>query len=305
MLTTEEVYALSHFKGIGNKSIKTIVEQCRLRGWKSISDTNFLYFLADKRISRTKKPILAFIGNIDDECLKAKKAITDYKDQGVDVITLADSRYPESLRAIDDAPITLYCRGNLALLNTPCSAAVIGTRENSSLGATITSRTTRWLVQNDAVIISGLALGIDSVAHQTCLDNQGSTVAAVVDVVKISPATNAALADAILVAGGLLISENKPHTPIFALHFTLRNRLIAALANTCIAVEFSEQSGTAQTIKKARCYDKKVFVPNPDAIRLNDDGFIREFIADNKLDAFTKINYPSIAQAACAPVSKK
>src|SRR3990167_8412545 len=87
-----------------------------------------------------------------------------------------DKNYPKLLSQIADPPQTLYCRGNLELLNKTCFA-VVGTRKLTSYGKEVTQNLVRGLVQAGFVIVSGLALGIDAIAHQTTLDCEGETIA--------------------------------------------------------------------------------------------------------------------------------
>src|SRR3990167_2175493 len=120
-----------------------------------------------------------------------------------------DKNYPKPLAHIADPPQILYCRGNLNLLNKTCFA-VVGTRKLTSYGKEITQNLVRGLVQAGFVIVSGLAFGIDTVAHQTTLDVGGKTIAVLgggVSDKDIGPQTNLPLAKNILNNDGLLISE--------------------------------------------------------------------------------------------------
>ena len=142
-------------------------------------------------------------------------------------INKEDKTFPKLLSQIHDPPNTLYCRGNLNLLNKTCFA-VVGTRKLTSYGKEVTQNMVRGLVQAGFVIVSGLALGIDAVAHQTTLDCEGKTIAVLgggVSDKSIGPQTNLPLARNILNNDGLLISEYPDGEQIFPANFAIRDKL--------------------------------------------------------------------------------
>ena len=142
------------------------------------------------------------------------------------------------------APRELYLRGNLALLARGPRVSVIGSREASDPGLSRARSLARVLVQHDVLVVSGLAAGIDTAAHQGTMDAGGHTVAVLgTPVDQAYPRENADL-QAQIAAGHLLVSQFAPGTPIAPRNFPMRNRTMALLTDATIIVEASERSGT-------------------------------------------------------------
>lgn len=175
--------------------------------------------------------------------------------------TPADADYPALLFAINDPPPLLYYRGNLRLNDRPHSLSVgmVGTRRPSSYGKRWTQRLSDQLTRQGAVIISGLALGIDTEAHTSCLRAQGQTVAVLgtgVDIVY--PQHNNSLYQQI-VATGLVISEYPDGTGPDKTHFPQRNRIIAGLSRAILVMEAPARSGALITARLANDYCREVY----------------------------------------------
>lgn len=155
----------------------------------------------------------------------AKAAIQGWEEQGVTVIPIPSPNYRTRFHELDDAPSLLFCRGNINLLNSSKTATVIGTCNNTDEGKRIADIVSKGLMKKDYIIVSGLALGIDAVAHWACVEKHAHAIVIVVDVVKITPAKNKGLADAILECGGLLLAENPPNIAVRPTSFIRRDRL--------------------------------------------------------------------------------
>src|SRR3989338_2887292 len=169
--------------------------------------------------------------------------------------------YTKLLSQIHDFPKKLYCRGNTSLLNSSCFA-VVGTRKLTSYGKETAQQIVRDLANNGFTIVSGLALGIDAVAHQTTLDCGGKTVAVLgggVGDKNIGPRTNFHLAQDILKNDGLLISEYSDEEKIFASNFAVRDRIISGLSLGVLVIEADEKSGALITAKCALDQNRDVF----------------------------------------------
>src|SRR3989338_4070286 len=169
--------------------------------------------------------------------------------------------YPKLLSQIHDFPKKLYCRGNTSLLNSSCFA-VVGTRKLTSYGKETAQQIVRDLPNNGFTVVSGLALGIDAVAHQATLDCGGKTIAVLgggVGDKKIGPRTNFALAQSILKNDGLLVSEYSERETIFASNFAARDRIISGLSLGVLVVEADEKSGALITAKCALDQNRDVF----------------------------------------------
>lgn len=174
------------------------------------------------------------------------------------VTTLSDS-FPKALKDIDDPPYTLFCKGNEQLLNSSC-LAVIGTRKVSSYGRRITKDFTAILCEY-FTIVSGLAYGVDSIAHETTLEENGKTIAVLGGgIVNIYPSANQSLADRIVGNGGLLISEYGINAVPMTYHFPHRNRIVSGLSQGVLVCQAPQKSGTNSTVELALEQGKDVFV---------------------------------------------
>ena len=151
----------------------------------------------------------------------------------------------------------------MELLNKKC-IAIIGSRNCSEYGKTMAKKITEELVQNDVVIVSGMAVGIDTVAHKSCLENGGKTIAVLGSGFKnIFPKENTELFYEIVRQGGLVLSEYALDEPVKKQNFPKRNRIISAISDGVLVVEASYRSGTSITAKYAKLQNKKVFcIPN-------------------------------------------
>ncbi|NEP15421.1 MAG: DNA-protecting protein DprA [Leptolyngbya sp. SIO4C1] len=176
--------------------------------------------------------------------------------------TPADADYPHLLFETVDPPPVLYYRGPLRLNNLPSTAltvGMVGTRRPSNYGSRWTQRLGKCLSQQGYVIVSGLADGIDTLAHRSCLKQQGLTVAVLgtgVDVVY--PRFNQLLYDRICQTG-LILSEYPDGTPPSRAHFPQRNRIIAGLSRALLVTEAPQRSGALITAHLANDYGREVY----------------------------------------------
>jgi DNA processing protein len=171
--------------------------------------------------------------------------------------------YPTALRNLPQPPPILYVQGRLELLERP-GIAVVGTRRHSTYGRDATVSLVVGLVRAGYVIISGLARGIDSIAHRTALDVGGDTVAVLGTGLDIRyPPEHQEMASTIA-ERGCIVTEFPPGTPPRKYHFPQRNRIIAGLARAVLVVEAPEKSGALITAGYALEEGKEVFaVPGP------------------------------------------
>lgn len=173
--------------------------------------------------------------------------IEEAESQGVTIISSDESRFPSQLRSIPDPPLVLYIKGEVNTLGQP-AIAVVGTRTPSSFGATAAERLGANLGSKGFVIVSGLAVGCDTAAHEGCLQARGITVAVVAHGVDyVYPAKNRKLADAIVDGGGALVSEYAPGTRPRPNYFVERDRLQSGLSLGVIVVETDVEGGTMHT----------------------------------------------------------
>src|SRR3989338_4249548 len=174
---------------------------------------------------------------------------------------IGEKNYPKLLAQISDPPKMLYCRGNLELLNSECMG-VVGTRKLTSYGKESAQYITRGLATAGFTIVSGLAMGIDAVAHQITLDSGGKTIAVLgggVDDKSICPQINYKLAMDILKNHGLIISEYPEGFHANEKTFPQRNRIISGLSRGVLIVEADEKSGALITAYCALDQNRDVF----------------------------------------------
>jgi len=176
----------------------------------------------------------------------------------VQVLTWDDDEYPERLREFTNAPPVLYIRGTL-LPADDWSVAIVGTRRATAYGRQVAGETARTLAHSGVTIVSGLARGIDGVAHQAALDAGGRTIAVFgCGVDRIYPPEHRQLADSII-ANGALISDYPMGTPPEAYNFPPRNRIISGLSMATVVVEAGLRSGALITANFAAEQGREVF----------------------------------------------
>lgn len=171
----------------------------------------------------------------------------------VNTLMLSGSDYPAVLHNIPSPPKQLYYLGAhpSAWLGFP-SVAVVGSRKASNYGEHVTKRIVAGLAQSGVVIISGLAYGVDAIAHQAALDAGGQTSAVLAGGLdSIYPASNASLAKRILDNGGSIMSEYPGSMPSLKQHFVARNRIVSGLADVLLITEAAVNSGTMHTARFA------------------------------------------------------
>ncbi|WP_122082866.1 DNA-processing protein DprA [Vibrio coralliirubri] len=168
---------------------------------------------------------------------KAREQISISISFGHTIISRLDEQYPQSLRVVPDAPPILFCAGNIDLLHKD-GITIIGTREPTEHGATIAEKVTKWFSDNNWVITSGLAKGIDTIAHQSCLKAGGETIAVLAHgLEKVYPAQNKELASNILKSNGLLVTEYNYNSFVGRSNFVERDKIQAALAKAVVLVQ--------------------------------------------------------------------
>ncbi len=176
------------------------------------------------------------------------------------LLTWRDKEYPPLLREIDDAPPVLYLHGKLTGADR-FALAVVGTRNSSTYGQQVTQRMVTDLARGDVTIVSGLALGIDTIAHTSALDAGGRTIAVLacgLDI--IYPPDNRKLAHRIVESGqGVLMSEYPPGMRPDSNNFPARNRIISGLSLGVLVVEAPERSGALITAGFALKHGREVF----------------------------------------------
>lgn len=164
-------------------------------------------------------------------------------------LNLTDKDYPDNLRNIPSAPKKLYCLGAplTGLLAVP-AVAIVGSRKISPYGKKVTSDLAHSLARRGITIVSGLAIGVDGVAHQAALEAGGKAIAVLPSGLdKIYPASNRNLAKKILQTGGTLVTEYPLNSEPFQSNFVARNRIVSGLSAAVVITEAALDSGSLHT----------------------------------------------------------
>lgn len=178
------------------------------------------------------------------------------------IISQLDPQYPQILRHIPKPPTFLYVKGNLS----PHLRAVacVGTRWPTKWGQVVTKRITKKLVEEGYTIVSGLAVGVDAIAHKTTLANRGRTIAVLpCGLDSIYPIRHMALAAQIVREGGALVSEQPFGASIHPHHFIKRNRLQSGLSLATTIIQGTKKSGTMHTAQFCKKQKRLLSVAEP------------------------------------------
>ena len=298
-----DILVLQDIPGIGNKSLIALMAFCTANGIESIAELRNQNFHKETSLKRASAPLVEFFKNENDAELlaQAKSEIMNWKAIGIEAVPFGSKFYPKQLTEVNDPPAILYCRGNLELLKLSKSIAVVGTRENTQLGMKIAQRTVEQFSNSGFCIVSGLAIGIDAIAHQSALDSNGKTIAVLVDVRNVSPSQNRELSERIIESGGLLISENKPNTRIIPALFAKRDRIQSGLAMAVFAIETSVNGGTMHAVKAANAMKRKVYVPDVVKAKYPDleekaIGGTQMLVKEGRAEAYSRESYEIISK---------
>lgn len=251
--------ALAWFDGFGSRTLQKLSRRYGSNGsaaWRT--NLRLLREIGCKEPSI--RAFMAYRKRTNPDLLREKLWAHD-----VSFVLFTDDAYPPLLRHIADPPFALFLRGT-ADATDEC-VAVVGTRSNTPYGRHAASWLCNELAQAGLTIVSGLAGGIDTIAHEAALESGGRCVAVLgsgVDDETVYPRCNARLAQRIVDTGGCLVSEFPPGTLIMKHHFPLRNRIISGMCRATVIVEAAEKSGSLITAHLALEQDRDVFaVPGP------------------------------------------
>jgi len=179
--------------------------------------------------------------------------------ENIQLVTIKSPYYPKQLLEIADPPIVLYCKGNIDLLNSDC-LAVVGTRRATKYGKEVTKKLVNDVAYAGITIVSGLAEGVDKIAHESALEVGGKTIAVLPSGFdNIYPKVNIELANKII-EKGLLITEYKPKEKSNSFHFPVRNRIVAGLSRATLVTEAPAKSGALITANFALDFGRELFV---------------------------------------------
>jgi DNA processing protein len=191
-----------------------------------------------------------------------------YQNQNIEVITYFDKNYPYFLKQIFSPPLVLFAQGNLELLKRKNYLSVVGSRKYTTYGESVVKKLIRPIAEQNITIVSGLAIGIDSLAHRESINTIGSTIAVLGSAINdIYPRQNLQLAQKIK-EKGLLLSEFPLESQITKANFPRRNRIIAGLSSATLIIEAQERSGALITGNYA-LYENRELLTIPGSIFQN------------------------------------
>lgn len=191
-------------------------------------------------------------------------------DLNINIITALDDEYPAKLKVMGDKrPLVLYIKGNAKALTNP-NIAVVGTRHPSEWSQKVEERLVKKILElSDRVVVSGLALGCDKIAHEATVDEGKATIAVLPSGVNIvTPASHKNLAKSILATGGCLISEYEPNVKANRSYYVERDAIVAALSDVTFVVECDVKSGTMHTVDAASEYKRRLSCYYPPSMEM-------------------------------------
>ena len=222
------------------------------------------YYAGAKEYELLSLPARLYRSLLDKKLEGVERVLETCDRQGISLLTCMDAAYPERLLQLDDHPLILYVKGTLPRVDGEVAIGMVGSRKCTPYGQSMAGRIAMDLARSNAVVVSGMAEGIDAAALQGALQGGGrviSVLAGGVDV--IYPACNRWLYEDIQTAGAL-ISENPPGTRPEGWRFPIRNRIISGLSLGVLVVEAAERSGALITAHDALDQGRDVFaVPGP------------------------------------------
>lgn len=178
----------------------------------------------------------------------------------INQISPQDNKFLQITGNIPLMPKRLYYIGNLPTERCP-TVAIVGTRKPTAYGAEVTTQLATDLARRGVIIVSGLALGTDAIAHRATLDAGGTTLAVLANgLSKITPMTNRQLGENIIASSGAILSEYEPNEPPYLVRFLERNRIVSGISDAILITEASSRSGTLNTARHALEQGKTVFV---------------------------------------------
>ncbi|NPA34572.1 MAG: DNA-protecting protein DprA [Chlorobi bacterium] len=250
--------ALRYVEGIGNQlARKIIASQINLKDIFEGNAKEVSKLLGIEGIGRST--LVSFERSARQAIEKALQVLDQCQKHDIELAFFDESTYPPLLKHCDDAPYVLCYKGSIDWFNSP-SVAIVGTRRPTPYGISVTKELLEGLASVEPVIVSGLAYGIDSVAHEEALNKGLYTVAVLAHGLDIIyPAAHKRLATKIIESGGALISEFFPGEKPEKEHFPRRNRVIAGVSEATVVIESKEDGGAIITAHFAFDYGREVF----------------------------------------------
>lgn len=283
-MNDEKLYqvALKFIHGIGDVNAKQLVSYC--------GSASQVFKLPKSKLLKIPGIGRKTVESISNSSVlsKAEEAIKSCEQKKQRILFYTDSDYPSRLKLANDSPITICSQGN-GDFNRQKVVAIVGTRKATDYGKTTTEHIVSQLKEHDALIVSGLAYGIDITAHKAAIKNGLSTISVLAGGLdKVYPSAHKKYIKDILELGGL-VSEKFPGTTPEAHFFPARNRIIAGMADVVIVVEAAEKGGALITAEIAHSYDRDVFAVPGDLNNAQSKG-CNKLISKQKAHIFSDIS---------------
>ncbi|MEG2280226.1 MAG: DNA-processing protein DprA [Comamonas sp.] len=249
---TRKLLILSKIKGVGKKTLNDLAQ-----------DNYFFKLSISDWLTSIPK---LFAKNANEEIIKnaieaAEYDISEAKNNCDFILSIKDDYYPALLKNTKDKPAIIFVRGDPKNFSTK-SIAIVGTRDPSEHGIITAERLTDYFSNQGWQIVSGLALGIDTIAHKTTIKNSCSTVAVLAQGLdKIYPKENKELTERILENNGVLVTEYSYNSTTFRSNFVERDRIQAALARGVLMVQSDETGGSWHASRAALNYGRNLLIP--------------------------------------------
>lgn len=237
MVLDESRIALSLLQGIGTKTLTNLL--AHFESCDAILEANAKDL---KQVRGIGQKIADAITSIDMDAVRHD--IEKWQHLGVHILPYNSDDYPLILRDLDDAPLVLFAKGQYQPEKWQKAVAIVGTRKPSPQAQSVAGQLGEYYAQNGWTVVSGLALGIDTLAHQGALKARSSQTIAITGggILNIYPTENQALAEAIM-AEGAILCENEPYANATAPRLVMRNRLISGFCQRVIVVQSDVKGG--------------------------------------------------------------
>lgn len=261
-MSTSFWFSLSNIEGLGVKTLKRLFVELPNLSKDNIHENVEIL----KKIIKNSSILQRILDEnyLNLKIQEAEKQIKLHINQGIQVIDIASEYYPKLLRYIEDPPPVLFCKGNIELLKDDKKVAIVGTRNPTEKGLKAAMRISEQFCKREYIIVSGLAVGIDTAGHIGALKANGKTIAVLAGSLdKIYPKENTDIANDIINKQGLLISETPLGGKTYRNSFVKRDRIQSGLSLGVSPVQTPLKSGTQHTIKFAQDQERLLFCPEP------------------------------------------
>lgn len=221
--------------------------------------------------------------------LRAERELDFVERNGIKVLYYLNSDYPKRLQHCYDSPMIIYCKGETDL-NVEKVVGVVGTRKITDYGKMLAEKIVEQLTLDNVLVVSGLAYGVDTYAHNAALKNNLDTAAVLAHGFQtIYPPMNKSLARRIIDNGGCLLTENISGTEPDRENFPKRNRIVAGMIDCLIVVESASKGGALITAEIANAYDREVFAFPGKINDVYSEG-CNKIIKENKANILTDVD---------------